>query len=529
MNQFRQLGINTESWYNYTGKQDFLVSKEVKVDNIPKYQEVLRERAITVFEQLQQIKDELTPRQLDPLIHILQGAKRKSISDMTNYEELTKQYNALSDRLSKIQEDVFSNQKQEFFGTLFEHMGHLKEAVELFQKERLTGTETKEQGFRVKLWDRDPAKDLFQGNYTHCCIAVGVKDAPQEEGLYTHDPATVAQFLADAGMQVAEIYDQEKKNPVANTWLFVSKDHNGEPVLVLDNVEVHNNYQDVHVNNMIRENLFEFVTNYAKACNIPKVGLGRVGTNDISWSDLPEIQVASVNKVGGYLTHYTSQSGHRAGRYYLEAYNAQTLGLIYSEENAETKLVTEHNKEQLATTGIVRTVDLVSGENNLAHNTEAGLLEMASSHNLSYEQIVEDLEHIEHTAFSEQTNLQQSIDEILETIYQPRSASQIFIEDGHLVGYLSSLPANQFNSPVHHNELDTSPDTLYVESIAGKTNGYQTLHKLIQDAKELGYTKINLHSINPRLNTILHRAGFETKAVIEEWPDQPAEYMEMAI
>ena len=57
---------------------------------------------------------------------------------------------------------------------------------------------------RVKLWDRDPRHDIFQGNYTQCCIAVGVKDTPTR-GLTTHDPSTVMQYLSDTGINV-EIY-----------------------------------------------------------------------------------------------------------------------------------------------------------------------------------------------------------------------------------------------------------------------------------------------------------------------------------
>ncbi len=520
---FKNLGINQDIWYNYEGVQDFLVSKEVEVDNTKHFQETLAERAKIVINLLSQIKKELTPRQYEPLMHILQGAKNKGLSDITNYEELRKQYKLLNERIVKIKEELPG--KEEYFGSVFEHLGHLEEAVELFRKENLTGTETKEQGFRVKLWDRDPARDLFQGNYTHCCIAVGVKDAPQEGGLYTHDPATVAQFLADAGIQVAEVYDQERKDPIANTWLFVSKDSNGEPVLVLDNVEVNNKYKDVVVNSAIRDNLFAFVKDYAKQCNIPKVGIGMVGTNDIEWQSLNKMVVAPIDKVSGYLKDYTSKEGNRAGRYYLETYNSQTLGEIYNEEKDKTTRV---EKKEKNFSGSLTIIDMQSATSETFDNTEAGIMSFAQRRNLSPEQIQIDLEDIENSSFSN-FGLSQSIEEIITTLSTPKSVGFVFMEGNRIVGYLSSLGADKFTPIVRHREYDAGNKVLYIESIAGKVNPYQVLQNLKKQAKDGGYEKIILHGINPQVNNILKRFGFETKEIIENWGGNRAEYMELIL
>jgi hypothetical protein len=520
--KLKDLGVDPKAWYEYGGVQDFLVSKEVKVDNTKHFQEVLRNRAEDFVGLLSQIKDELIPRQYEPLMHILHGAKNKGLSDIKNYEELKKQYQLLKNRIINIKEG-FSNQKEEYFGTLFEHLGHLEEAVELFKEENISSLETKEQGFRVKLWDRDPARDLFQGNYTHCCIAVGVKDAPQEGGLYTHDPATVAQFLADAGVQVAEVYDQEKKDPIANTWLFVSKDSNGEPVLVLDNVEVNNRYKDIVVNTAIRDNLFTFVKDYAKKCNIPKVGIGMVGTNDIEWGSLNKMIVAPVDKVGGYLKDYTSKGGSRPGRYYLEAYNAQALGEIYNEDRVLDKEIKEN-----INSGLITAIDLTTGISSSFSNDQENIQSFANRNNLSYESIIEDLNNIEAESFSN-SGLEESPEEILENIQSEKGISFVFMEGGRITGYLTSQKANEAELPQTHNEFDARGDNLYVESIAGKIDPFQALNKLKEQAKERGYKKILLHGINPRLNRALVRCGFEPKATIENWGNGKAEYMELRL
>ncbi len=520
---FKDLGIDSKVWYNYSDTQDFLVSKEIKVDNTKHFKNILKERTKTVIDLLSQMKEELTPRQYEPLMHILQGTKNKGLSNITNYEKLKGQYQLLSERVSKIKEDLNDEDKEEYFASLFEHLNHLNEAVELFKRENISSTETKEQGFRVKLWDRDPAHDLFQGNYTHCCIAVGVKNAPQEGGLHTHDPATVAQFLTDAGVQVAEIYDQERKDPIANTWLFVSKDNNGEPVLILDNVEVNNRYKDVVVNTAIRDNLFTFAKEYAKKCNIPKVGIGMVGTNDIEWQSLDKMVVAPVEKVGGYLKDYTSNSGNRAGRYYLEAYNAQALGEIYNKEKEE---YSQSEKKEIINSGIITAIDMVNGTSSSFFNTEESIQSFANRSNLSYESIITDLQNIETESFIN-TGLNESPEEILGNIQSDKGISFVFMEDNKIIGYLNSLKASDTELPIEHDEFDASDDALYIESIAGKINPYQALNKLKEQAKERGYRKIILHGINPRLNKALTRYGFEAKAKIKDWGNVSADYMEL--
>lgn len=71
----------------------------------------------------------------------------------------------------------------------------------LTEKERIEETERKE--FIVKLWDRDPRKDLFQGNETGCCIAVGVKEAPPG-AMATLHPETILQYLIDKGINLTK-------------------------------------------------------------------------------------------------------------------------------------------------------------------------------------------------------------------------------------------------------------------------------------------------------------------------------------
>ncbi len=326
---YGKLGIDWEGWLDYKKTQDFAVETEKEVAALPRFIELLKERVGKVREEIAFLEKGLTEREYLPLVHLLDGAKDKPLGNMQDYKKLKERYDNFAQRINALKEK-YPNLD---FSSIAEHSGHLREAIELFKEKDRTETETFSKGFRIRLWDRDPRKDLFQGNYTHCCIAVGVKPGEQDGGLNTHDPSTVMQFLVDKGIQVAEVLDESKEDPIAQVWLFVSKDNLGEPILVVDNFEVQSDYvSDVFINNQVRDNMFEFLRGYAKAMNIPKVGLAQVKTNDVASSEMPSFATSPIDKVGGYLKEYTLDVAGRKGRYYLEAYNNHNLAEIMNEQ-----------------------------------------------------------------------------------------------------------------------------------------------------------------------------------------------------
>ena len=181
-----------------------------------------------------------------------------------------------------------------------ELFSHLVETIRTLTQEQ-TKEQTSKKTFIVKLWDRDPRKDLFQGNETHCCISVGVKETPPGGGLTTFHPETILQYLIDKGVNVVEIVDPETNDVAAQVWIFVSLDKDNKPMIVADNFEVNNRYPaGNNINGGIRESMFKFLKEYAKECNISKVVLGKVGTNDVETSELKTVYVPEIEKLGGY-------------------------------------------------------------------------------------------------------------------------------------------------------------------------------------------------------------------------------------
>jgi lipocalin len=514
---FTKLDIDYNKWIAYNKKHEFLVSTEVQVDNSKENLKVLKIRADEVLDKLSFFKDKMSEREYAPLTNILQGETNKKGIASAKKGELNNLYEKLNNSLNHLSnKKEYQNYTSKWI-EIFEYLGHLKEAIDNVNKKEQKEIQTKEKGFQVKLWDRDPKKDLFQGNYSQCCIAVGQKEVPIEGGMTTHDPSTVMQFLSDTGMQVIEILDQDRKNPIGNTWLFVSKNDLGEPILVLDNVELHSDYtNNSHLKKTIRDNLFSFASQYAKDCNLAGAYLGLVGTNDVLYDDLEKESVPSVDKVDGYLKNYTS-SNIRTGRYYLEAYNHNNLGTIYKQ--------TEKQEIKINNGFII--INNLDGETKTIPYTQEVLDDIINnSSEIITNNDIEQIEEVETSIFDKDSA--EDIEEILEVMQNTKGVQFLFKEKNNVVGYLSSLPASDFHPHIEHNTYDSSSNILYINAIAGKADSFSTLRLLKEKAKEAGYEKLSMHGINPRLNTLLTRLGFEPKELIKNWlGDKPAAYMEM--
>ena len=105
----------------------------------------------------------------------------------------------------------------------------------------------------VKLWDRNPQEDLFIGNKTTCCTAIGTGG----------NGAATPGYLLNHAFQVIELYD-EKGNVVGMSRVFMAN-VNGKPVLIMDNLELNNGFcKDIKDIGQVRDGLFEYINKYAQ-------------------------------------------------------------------------------------------------------------------------------------------------------------------------------------------------------------------------------------------------------------------------
>jgi len=167
--------------------------------------------------------------------------------------------------------------------------------------EQLEGSEKRLEGrpMRVQIWSRNPDTDLYLGNYTNCCIRI--------DSTHMGSESTIADYLTDLGVQIVEIVDERNEEPVAVAWLFVGQDENGQPGLVIDNIEANTKFSS-RFGSQLTDKFSEYVKKYAAAANLSKVVQGQ------SNNDLVVVSMdGNYKKLGGY---------NRSDGYFLEAEDA---------------------------------------------------------------------------------------------------------------------------------------------------------------------------------------------------------------
>ena len=317
---FEKAGVDWQNWQNPKIALEFAVETESKINREALFDQ-FEERLKALTDSMQEFYPPLANALFKDLEHLKQQKKEFNPEqiDLDNEEQLEGFLPRYLKTLNYLRQKA-QKEKREFSfpPAVSETFGHLRETIQSLQQK----LEQRPEEFQVRLWDRDPRRDLFQGNFTHCCISVGVKEAPGEVGAWgTLNPKTIIEYLIDQGIQVTEIVDETGK-PVAQTWLFVSLDQEGRPVLVADNFEVNMRYPSGgNANRSLREAMFQFLKRYAQSCHIEKVVLGQVAFNDVETSDLPTINLPPIKKLGGYLWGDNEP-------YYLEARNQTTLHWI---------------------------------------------------------------------------------------------------------------------------------------------------------------------------------------------------------
>ena len=69
------------------------------------------------------------------------------------------------------------------------------------------------QPMSIFVWARNPDIDLYQGNYSPCCICIDSEHMGAE--------STIADYNTDLGVQIVNIWDEVKNEPVTAAWCWL--------------------------------------------------------------------------------------------------------------------------------------------------------------------------------------------------------------------------------------------------------------------------------------------------------------------
>jgi len=185
------------------------------------------------------------------------------------------------------------------------------------------------QPMSIFVWARNPDIDLYQGNYSPCCICI--------DSAHMGAESTIADYNTDLGIQIVNIWDETKNEPITATWCWLGQDESGETVLVVDNIESNFLYSANYSEQLTKE-LFDYLENYAKAIGAKKIVLGKAN-NDLptagELAKMPEND-EQYDKIGGY---------NRVDGYFLEAED-KSVKVVWKEKESK-EYVAEKKTERI--------------------------------------------------------------------------------------------------------------------------------------------------------------------------------------
>lgn len=266
---------------------------------------------------------------------------KEQISELK--EELRGKFKVLGGRIDKVRHNLVDSLSpalgteraqslyQEIHTELEEQFSHYdtdrSTLSDLFsEKDEQKKDKLEKQPMSISVWSRNPDVDLYQGNYSPCCICI--------ESAHMGAESTIADYNTDLGIQIVNIWDESESKPVTAAWCWLGEDKNGEVVLVVDNVESNTLYSTKYPEQLTKE-LFDYLQNYAQKIGVKKVVLGKANNDLPTSAKLGEMKndKEKYTKAGHTVLKYSNPVCYN-GRdsYFLEAEDA-SVKTIWEEES----------------------------------------------------------------------------------------------------------------------------------------------------------------------------------------------------
>jgi hypothetical protein len=137
---------------------------------------------------------------------------------------------------------------------------------------------TKTYDLTIKMWDRTPQKDIFQGNYSTCCIGMGGGNG-----------SAMPHYLLNTSFNMIELVDNSTGETIGNALCYFVLDGGSKPALVIDNIEIRNSQvPSLEIGKEMRTAIVQYAKNIAQAVTGSKnTRIYMSGSyNDVAQNDL---------------------------------------------------------------------------------------------------------------------------------------------------------------------------------------------------------------------------------------------------
>ncbi len=142
---------------------------------------------------------------------------------------------------------------------------------------------TRTYDLTIKMWDRTPQRDIFQGNYSTCCIGMGGGNGD-----------SMPHYLLNTAFNMIELVDNKTGDTIGNALCYFVVDANGKPAFMIDNIEIKNSQIP---SKEAGKELRDAIVQYAK--NVVQQITGSSSTNiymSESYNDVPHEDLSKVTR-----------------------------------------------------------------------------------------------------------------------------------------------------------------------------------------------------------------------------------------
>ncbi len=276
--EFEEAGLDYDKWVNPPK------SAEINLKTKDKNQEHLEQVTSQIVEDIEALRATPVKSVVDKQLSGYIKNDRFVIPSevMNNKTKLTQFTNNIIKQLDNVWKRAEKNKDNPDRATTAKNtltiLDHLNTRLSDIDNAPETKTE-KEMDITVKMWDRVPQKDLFQGNYSTCCIGMGGGNG-----------SAMPHYLMNTSYNMIELVDNSTGKTMGNALVYFVKDENGSPAFIVDNIEINNSSKPSGEGGL---KLRDAITRYA--ANIAKEMAGRDDIpvymsshyNDVPCSDLP--------------------------------------------------------------------------------------------------------------------------------------------------------------------------------------------------------------------------------------------------
>ena len=277
--EFIRNGFDYENWLNPS--EDLNVHLIAEDKNVQQLNQIASRLTENIEELRKSNAKEFINKQLAPYIKNNKFTIPKEY--LTNKTLLATFVTNIIKQLDSVWQRAKSNINNSEKSTAARHTLTLLDHLNQIIKDINTTDETKghkKLDVTIKMWDRIPQKDLFQGNYSTCCI-----------GLGNENSETMPVYLMHTAFNMIEIVDNETGKIIGNALCyFVKKNSSDKTAFVIDNIEINNSLKPSKETGIkLRNAIKQYAKNIVKEVtgnNKMPIYLGK-SFNDIPDKDLP--------------------------------------------------------------------------------------------------------------------------------------------------------------------------------------------------------------------------------------------------